>query len=57
MNHINLLNDVHDFIYLLKLAAHYTLSYILALRCEYRKSIYDDVIDRYNDMLIEAISI
>lgn len=26
-------------------------------RCEYRKSINDDVIDRYNDMLIEAISI
>ena len=25
--------------------------------CEYRKSINDDVIDRYNDMLIEAISI
>ena len=25
--------------------------------CEYRKSINDDVIDRYNDMLIKAISI
>lgn len=43
--------------YLNWLAAHYTLSYILALRCEYRKSINDDVIDWYNDMLIEAISI
>ena len=30
MKRMNLLNDVHDFIYLLKLAAHYTLSYILA---------------------------
>ena len=40
MKHMNLLNDVHDFIYLLKLAAHYTLSYILALRCEYRKKLW-----------------
>ena len=57
MKRMNLLNDVHDFIYLLKLAGVPTPYHIYWHWCEYRKSINDDVIDRYNDMLIEAISI
>lgn len=57
MKRINLLNDVHDFIYLLKLAGVPTPYHIYWHWCEYRKSINDDVIDWYNDMLIEAISI
>ena len=57
MKRMNLLNDVHDFIYLLKLAGFPTPYHIYWHWCEYRKSINDDVIDRYNDMLIEAISI
>ena len=36
---------------------HITPYHIYWHWCEYRKSINDDVIDRYNDMLIEAISI
>ena len=57
MKRINLLNDVHDFIYLLKLAGVPIPYHIYWHWCEYRKSINDDVIDWYNDMLIEAISI
>lgn len=57
MKRMNLLNDVHDFIYLLKLAGFPTPYHIYWHWCEYRKSINDDVIDWYNDMLIEAISI
>lgn len=57
MKRMNLLNDVHDFICLLKLAGVPTPYHIYWHWCEYRKSINDDVIDRYNDMLIEAISI
>lgn len=57
MKRINLLNDVHDFICLLKQAGVPTPYHIYWHWCEYRKSINDDVIDRYNDMLIEAISI
>lgn len=57
MKRMNLLNDVHDFIYLLKLAGFPTPYHIYWHWCEYRKSINDDVIDWYNDMLIEASSI
>lgn len=57
MKRINLLNDVHDFICLLKQAGVPTPYHIYWHWCEYRKSINDDVIDRYNDMLIEASSI
>ena len=57
MKRMNLLNDVHDFIYLLKLAGVPIPYHIYWHWCEYRKSINDDVIDWYNDMLIEAISI
>lgn len=56
MKRMNLFNDVHDSICLLNWRP-ITPYHIYWHWCEYRKSINDDVIDRYNDMLIEAISI